>query len=416
MAGLAAAVRLGEAGHAVEVHEARPFLGGRAASYPLHPSDPNSVRIDNCQHVLLRCCNALMDFYERCGVQDKIAFHDTLYLVQPGGRTDRIRADAMPAPLHLAGSLLLMRSLDWRDKASLLRCLATVKRDRNRGDIENITFTRWLQEKRATARSIERFWRPFVVSALNEEPDIASAAAALQVFGDGLLGSRTGYEVGIPSVPLGELYSHALERGLGASVRVYLSSRVSRIDPESREADFYVCAVPFEHINQLVPDLGMDDALQHFTHSPITGIHLWFDREITDLPHAMLLDRQLQWVFSKGNGYYLGVVSASRELTKTPGQDIVRLAVGELRECFPKARAATLVRSHVIKEMRATYSERPGLNRWRPGPKTRYPNVFLAGDWTATGWPATMEGAVRSGYVAARAVENAVRSQGSEGP
>ena len=155
LAGLAAAVRLGEAGHAVEVHEARPFLGGRAASYPLHPSDPNSVRIDNCQHVLLRCCNALMDFYERCGVQDKIAFHDTLYLVQPGGRTDRIRADAMPAPLHLAGSLLLMRSLDWRDKASLLRCLATVKRDRNRADIENITFTRWLQEKRATARSID---------------------------------------------------------------------------------------------------------------------------------------------------------------------------------------------------------------------------------------------------------------------
>ena len=404
-------MRLGEAGHAVEVHEARPFLGGRAASYPLHPSDPDSVRIDNCQHVLLRCCTALMDFYERCGVKDKIAFHDTLYLVQPGGRTDRIRADKLPVPLHLARSLLLMRSLDWRDKASLLRCLASVNRDRRRSDIESITFTDWLRKKRATRRSIDRFWRPFVVSALNEEPDVASAAAALQVFGDGLLQSRTGHEVGVPAVPLGELYSNALGSGLGPSVSVHLSSRVGRIDPASPEADFYICAVPFEHVSTLVPDLGLDDALKHFTHSPITGIHLWFDREITDLPHAMLLDRQLQWVFPKGDGYYLGVVSASRGMTNTPGQEIARLAVRELCDFFPKARAATLVKSHVIKEMRATYSAGPGLDRWRPGPETRYPNVFLAGDWTATGWPATMEGAVRSGYLAARAVTNAIRSR-----
>ncbi len=403
-------MKLGEAGHAVEVHEARPFLGGRAASYPLHPSDPDSVRIDNCQHVLLKCCNALMDFYERCGVKDKIAFHDTLYLVQPGGRTDRIRADAMPVPLHLARSLLLMRSLDWRDKASLFRCLAKVKRARERVDIESISFTQWLQEVRATPRSIDRFWRPFVVSALNEEPEIASAAAALQVFGEGLLGSRTGYEVGIPAVPLGELYSNALGSGLGPSVRVLLGSKVSRIEPESPEAEFYVCAVPFEHVSQLLPDLGLDDALKHFTHSPITGIHLWFDREITDLPHAMLLDRQIQWIFPKGDGYYLAVVSASRGMTKTPSQEIARLAVRELGEFFPKARTATLARSHVIKEMRATYSARPSLNRWRPGPETRYPNVFLAGDWTATGWPATMEGAVRSGYLAARAVTDAIRS------
>lgn len=351
-----------------------------------------------------------MDFYKRCGVKDKIAFHDTLYLVQPGGRTDRIRADALPVPLHLARSFLLMRSLDWRDKASLLRCMAKVKRDRERADVESITFTQWLRDRRATPRSIARFWRPFVVSALNEEPEVASAAAALQVFGEGLLQSRTGYEVGIPAVPLGELYSNALESGLGPSVSVHLGSRVGRIDPESLEADFYVCAVPFEHVSRLIPDLGLDETLKHFTHSPITGIHLWFDREITDLPHAMLLDRQIQWVFPKGDGYYLAVVSASRGMTKTPGQEIVRLAVGELCEFFPKARTATLVRSHVIKEMRATYSARPDLNRWRPSPETRYPNVFLAGDWTATGWPATMEGAVRSGYLAARAVTDAIRS------
>ena len=404
LAGLAAAAKLGTAGFTVEVHEAKPFLGGRAASFPLNPADPDSERIDNCQHVLIRCCTALMDFYRRCGVADKIDFHDRLFLVRPGGAIDTIRRDPLPAPLHLARSFVTMRSLDWRDKLSLARCLGTAKRDRQRDDIDTLSFSEWLHEKGATARSVTRFWRPFIVSALNEEPERASAAAALQVFDEGLLGERTSYEMGVPAVPLGELYSSALERGLGSSVRVRLKSKVAAIDPASPEADYYICAVPFHQVSKLVPNLGLDDTLAHFEHSPITGIHLWFDRPITDLPHAMLLDRELQWLFHKGEGYYLAVVSASRSLSGEPADKIARLAITELREFFPKARTATVEKRRVIKELRATYSIRPGLDRWRPGSATHYPNVFLAGDWTKTGWPATMEGAVRSGYQAAEAV------------
>ena len=404
LAGLAAAAKLGSAGFSVEVHEARPFLGGRAASFPLNPADPNSERIDNCQHVLIRCCTALMDFYRRCGVAEKIDFHDRLFFVCPGGAIDTIRRDPLPAPLHLARSFIMMRALDWRDKLSLARCLAAAKRDRLREDIDGMSFSEWLREKGATPRSVTRFWQPFIVSALNEEPERASAGAALQVFDEGLLGSRISYEMGVPAVPLGELYSSALARGLGPSVQVRLKSKVAGIDPASQEADFYICAVPFHQVAKLMPDLGLDDTLAQFEHSPITGIHLWFDKPITDLPHAMLLDREMQWLFHKGQGYYLAVVSASRGLSKEPADKIVQLAIADLQEFFPGARTAKLEKSRVVKEIRATYSVRPGLDRWRPESATRYPNVFLAGDWTKTGWPATMEGAVRSGYQAAEAV------------
>ena len=410
LAGLAAAAKLGDAGFTVEVHEARPFLGGRAASFPLEPADPNSERIDNCQHVLLRCCTALLDFYQRCGVTDKIRFHDTLYFVCPDGTIDTLRGDPLPTPLHLARSLLSMRSLDWRDKLSLVSCLRSVSRDRRRADLDTMTFAEWLRHKGATIRSVERFWRPIIVSALNEEPDRASALPALQVFGEGLLGSRTSYEMGVPVVPLDELYSATLAGRLGPRVRVVLGSKVRRIDPESPEADYYISAVPFDRVAALVSGLGMDSLFASFEPSPITGIHLWFDRPITSLEHAILLDREIQWLFHKGGGYYLVVVSASRGLAPRASADIVASALSELCEFFPAARHSGLKRSRVIREPRATYSARPGLEQSRPGPCTRYPNVFLAGDWTDTGWPATMEGAVRSGYNAADAVFSSAKS------
>lgn len=404
LAGLAAAAKLGEAGLAVEVHEVRSFLGGRAASFPLRPGDPESERIDNCQHVLLRRCTALLDFYRRCGVEDKVRFHDTLYMVSPDGSVDRIRKDMLPAPLHLVRSLLALGCLGWRDKASLLRCLAAVPRDRLRDDLDEITFAQWLKEKGATPRSVTRFWRPFIVSALNEEPDLASALPALQVFGEGLLNTRNAYEIGVPSVTLDQLYSRALAGRLGPNVRVRLGSKVHRIDHRSHEADYFISTVPYDRVSKLLPDLPIEEIASRFRSSPITGIHLWFERPITTLEHAMLLDRQIQWMFHKGGGYYLVVVSASRGLETMPTTEIVRLALRELRGFFPAVRNTALERSRVIREPRATFSARPGLDRWRPGPCTALPNVFLAGDWTDTGWPATMEGAVRSGYAAAAAL------------
>ncbi|MYB53721.1 MAG: carotene 7,8-desaturase, partial [Acidobacteriia bacterium] len=157
-------------------------------------------------------------------------------------------------------------------------------------------------------------------------------------------------------------------------------------------------------VTALIPGLGMEEQLMRFRPSPIVGIHLWFDRPITELGHAMLVDGEVQWIFHKGGGYYLGVVSAARRLVRDAPAEIAERAVAQLRATFPRAREAELRRSRVIKELRATYSAVPGLERSRPGPHTCFPNLFLAGDWTDTGWPATMEGAVRSGYNAAAAV------------
>ena len=411
LAGLAAAAALGSIGFEVDLHEARPFLGGRATSFPLNPSDENSDHIDNCQHVLLRCFTNLLDFYRRCGVEHKICFHDRLYFVRPGGAVDVFKAGVLPAPAHLLGSLLRFKALDFADKLSILRAMAAMRREADRADLDTLTIADWLASKQATRRAVERFWRPILVSALNEEPDRSSAAPAFQVFLQGTMATRESFQMGLPAVPLAELYSAAFEDRLGEQVRVHPRSSLDRIDPNDNTADFYISAVPFERAGQLLP--GLELKLEKFTHSPITGIHLWFDRPVTDLPHAVLLDRTLQWVFRKTDRYVQCVVSASRSLIELSREEIVELACRELKEFFPACRDAELVRSHVIKEARATYSAIPGLQSDRPGPKTKYPNVFLAGDWTNTGWPATMEGAVRSGYIAAEAVARAAGREAS---
>jgi uncharacterized protein with NAD-binding domain and iron-sulfur cluster len=215
-------------------------------------------------------------------------------------------------------------------------------------------------------------------------------------------------------VPLGELYSGDAWNKVG-NVEIRTRSAVTGIKvengtaagvlcgPEVCEADAYVCALPFERVATILPELLQDfSALEH---SPITGIHLWFDRSITDLPHATLLDRTIQWMFNKHQGRYLQlVVSASRELTEMPRADVIALALRELAEFFPGVSEAKLEKAHVVKEVRATFSAKPGLEQKRPVSQTKFDNLFLAGDWTRSGWPATMEGAVRSGYLAAEAV------------
>lgn len=405
LAGLAAAAALGSIGFEVDLHEARPFLGGRATSFPLNPAEDDSEHIDNCQHVLLRCFTNLLDFYRRAGVGEKIRFYDRLYFVRPGGATDVLKPGRLPAPAHLLGSLLGFRGLSPADKRSILSALAAMRRERNRADLDALTIAEWLASHGATQRAVTRFWRPILVSALNEEPERASAGPAFQVFLEGLMASRDSYEMGIPAVPLGELYSSGSEGRFGESVRFHLRSPVERLDPTDRAADFYISAVPFERVNALIPELELP--LEKFEHSPITGVHLWFDREVTKLPHAVLLDRTMQWMFRKSATYVQCVVSASRSLVPLSREQIIETARRELDEFFPAAHDAKLVKAHVIKEARATYSIAPGLDAHRPPAATKYPNIFLAGDWTHTGWPATMEGAVRSGYQAAEAVARA---------
>jgi zeta-carotene desaturase len=186
------------------------------------------------------------------------------------------------------------------------------------------------------------------------------------------------------------------------------SGKVTHVIAGGKEfrADLYISALPFERIAGIIPALDLD--LTGFEHSPITGIHLWFDRPITDLPHATLLDRTIQWMFNKGEGKQIQlVVSASRSLTEMPRAAVIALALKELTEFFPEAAKAKLEKAHVVKEVRATFSAQPGLDARRPVARTAISNLFLAGDWTRSGWPATMEGAVRSGYLAAEAAVDA---------
>jgi len=411
LAGLATALTLGSAGYPVTVYEARPFLGGRATSYPLD----ESVTIDNCQHILLRCCTNLLDFYQRLGVADRIHFYNEFYWIEPGGRMSVMKRGMLPAPLHFTGSFATLRFLSLADKLSIAGGLLAVKYEYGkRADLDKISMADWLREKKQTPRAIERFWRQVLVSAVSEELDRMAAAHGLQVFYLGFLADSRAYEMGVPSVPLADLYSgEAWSRY--EYVKFAPRYTVQRIEIDDGQvssvltndkpitADAYVLAVPFERVNVLAPQLPLD--LSAFTHSPITGIHLWFDRPVTDLPHATLLDRTIQWMYNKQDGKHVQlVVSASRSLVEMPRGEVIEMALRELTEFFPAVAQAKLERAHVVKEVRAVFSAAPGLEEQRPVQTTEISNLFLAGDWTRTGWPATMEGAVRSGYLAAEAV------------
>ncbi|MGH9631473.1 MAG: hydroxysqualene dehydroxylase HpnE [Bryobacteraceae bacterium] len=414
LAGLAAAAALGSSGFEVDLFEARAFLGGRATSYAIPGSDGQTEVIDNCQHVLLRCCVNLIDLYTRLGVAGHIRFHREFFFIEPGGRVSALRAGRLPPPLHFAGSLLCAHYLSFFEKLALARCLAALQRDRlTRSDLDRITMLDWLRERNQPPRVIERFWRQVLVSAVNEDLERMAAIHGFQVLWLGFLARSDSYEMGIPAVPLGSLYSSdAWNRW--PNVRIHSRAVVESIghsgvsiDGSLRTADFYVSALPFERLATVAP--GID--VPQMEHSPITGIHLWFDRPVTDLPHATLLDRTMQWMFNKSEGRHIQlVVSASRGLVEKSRNEIVALASRELSEFFPAAAQAKLLKAHVVKEVRATFSAAPGLEQVRPPAQTIWPNVFVAGDWTRSGWPATMEGAVRSGYIAAEAVALAAGS------
>lgn len=408
LAGLAAAAALGSSGFSVDVLEARPHLGGRATSYPHTTGSGETETIDNCQHVLLRCCVNLLDLYGRLGVAERIRFHREFYFLEPGGRVSHLKAGVLPAPAHFTGSFLRMPCLSLRDKISLAKGFLALRRERmSRRDLDRITMADWLREKKQTPQAIERFWKQVLVSAINEDLEKMAAAHGFQVFWLGFLATSWAYEMGVPAVPLGELYGEEAWRRF-PNVRFHLRCPVEHIGPDgveaggvTRRADYYINCLPFERVGAVMDGVTPPQ----MEHSPITGIHLWFDRAVTDLPHAVLLDRTLQWMFNKDCGRYLQVVvSASRSLVDKSRQEVIDLAIAELSEYFPKLGEAKLVKAHVVKEVRATFSARPGLESERPLNATRWVNVFLAGDWTRSGWPATMEGAVRSGYLAAEGV------------
>src|SRR6478672_7922984 len=415
----------GLAGLRITVVERRPYVGGRASSYE-HPGTGEVV--DNCQHVLLGCCTNLIKFYDRLGVSEKIRWFDELTFIEPGGRASRMAPSILPAPMHNVPAFLGAKMLSASDKIAISRAMAAMSHGLPEDSSED--FLSWLRRHKQTEQAIERFWKTVLVSALNEDLDRISVRYAAQVFRESFMKSAAAGRMGLPTIPLSDLYGSAIEYIRARGGEVLLRSSVTAIGPKQdrvgvltgsgeQRFDFAVLAAPFQNAASLLP--GDESAnpikqqLAKFEPSSITGIHLWFDREITPLPHAVLLDRTIQWMFHKskfhegrensGEGSYVElVVSASKSLVQKSREEILELATRELAEFFPAVREAKLVKATVIKEIYATYAILPGLDKYRPAAKTQWPQIFLAGDWTATGWPATMEGAVRSGYLAAEAL------------
>ncbi len=432
LAGLATACALADSGFRVTLFERRPYLGGRASSYE-HPGTGEVV--DNCQHVLFRVCTNLVEFYRRIGVEDKIRWFDEMTFIEPGGRASVMRASALPAPLHTAPSFLRFPFLNAKDKVAISRAIAalTLAPQRDTGE----SFQQWLLRHGQTENAIQRFWRPILVSALSEDLDLISISYAAQVVRESMKAPAARH-MGVPNIPLTDLYNAAGDYIRQRKGEIRLRSSLEgfctqgshvriRLGETEADFDYLVLALPFDGLERVLPESAeaapVREKLSHFEPAPITGIHLWFDRPITELDHAVLLDRTTQWMFNKSrllagrngtgkaeaSGSYIElVVSASKSLIDKSRADIVDLALKEVREFFPAARSANLVKSTVIKEVRATYSPRPGIDAYRPPQATAWPRVFLAGDWTQTGWPATMEGAVRSGYLAAETLTRAV--------
>jgi squalene-associated FAD-dependent desaturase len=431
LAGIAAACALADAGCRVQLVERRPYLGGRASSYE-HPGA--SEVIDNCQHVLIGRCTSLIDLYRRLGVLDAIRWYDRFTFLAPGMRPTILEPGWLPAPLHAAPAFLRAPAFSLSDKLAIARGLSHFLHGLPPDTEED--FAHWLQRHRQTQGAIERFWRPVLVSALNEDLERISVHYAAKVFRESFLLSGESGRMGIPSIPLSELYNRAIGYLEARGGQVCLRTSIESLRPtptgwhamaggRALESDAVVLALPFEGMAALLPALphnaGAEELGAHlaeFEHSPITGIHLWLDREATDLDHAVLLDTTIQWMFNKsrlqpgrrGNeaSYLELVVSASRSLVTMSRQQIIDLALRELARFFPGVASAKLLKAAVVKEVRATYSIRPGLDRLRPHAASPWPGIFLAGDWTASGGPSTMEGATRSGYLAAEAVSRAL--------
>lgn len=438
LAGLSAATALAESGVRVQLLEKRPYLGGRATSYAL----PDGSHIDNCQHVTLGCCTNLADFYKRTGASGKIRHYDKLFFADKHGRISSIQSSLLPPPFHTSLSFLRFGALKWQDKRAIARALLRIARSGGRPHIEDhATMLEWLQQNGQKEAAIERFWRVVLVSALDEELHLTDARYGIDVFWKAFLRNREGYVLGIPCVPLGELYEECrrgIERRSGTgAIQARATARELRFqdgrfdsvrldDGRVLRADACIAAVPHDVLMELLPD-GIQANhsafrdLKSLQTSPITGVHLWYDRKVLDLPFVTLLDHTVQWIFNKSalynegkrkeagssdeSGQYLQlVISASYDLVSKSRQEIIDLCVRELSEVLPKARSAQLRKANVVKEVHATFSPRPGSDAFRPPQRTDLPGLFLAGDWTRTGWPSTMEGAVRSGYLAAEAV------------
>ena len=424
LAGLAAATRLADAGHRVTLLEARARLGGATFSF-----DRDGLAVDNGQHVLLRCYTEYRAFLDRIGMGDQIDLQDRFRVpvLTRDGRSGRLsRVGGLPAPLHLAGSLARYALIGPGDRARILLATALLRTlDHTDPRMDERSFADWLHAHGQRRPAIDALWNLITVAALNTDAAHASLALCAMVFKTALLERADAADIGVPRLPLGRLHGEAAADHLkraGAEVLTRTAARAVRragdgfgveVDGRTIAADAVILAATPEAVRDILPDgaLSTPDDLTELGGAPIVNVHAVYDRRIIGEPFVAVVGSPVQWVFDRTaisgveRGQYLAVsLSAAQDWIDEPTAKLREVFLPELARLFPAAGSAEVTRFFVTRERRATFRQAPGSGRLRPAARTRIPGCVLAGAWTATGWPDTMEGAVRSGNEAARAV------------
>ncbi|MBJ7457268.1 MAG: FAD-dependent oxidoreductase [Thermoleophilia bacterium] len=418
LAGIAAACEAAGRGAEVTLVERRPFLGGRAFSF----TDPETGReIDNGQHVFLGCCPAYMGLLALLGTIGHTSLQRRLDtpVRDRAGRTGRLRASALPAPLHLGPSFAAYPLLSPGEKLAAVRALGALAalRPAAAEALDDVSFADWLGRHGQGEGAIGRFWDLIVLPTCNDRSDRVSAALAAFVFREGFLRTARGSAIGWSRIGLTRLVDPAARTFLAArGGRVLAGRAVLRAGAEGVElgdgeripAEAVVLAMPPGRVHEACPEaLPPSGGLES---SPIVNVHVWYDRPVMDEAFTAVVDSPVQWIFNRTamgdraeGAHHLAVsISGARREIDVPRPELAAQVRQELAHLLPRARAAGVVASAVVKEPHATFAARPGQAALRPGTRTAVPGVVLAGAWTATGWPATMEGAVRSGIRAAR--------------
>jgi zeta-carotene desaturase len=433
--GLAAGVALSEAGCGVRLLEQKPHLGGRARSF-LDPTTGSMV--DNGQHIFMGCYHVTIRFLSTIGTLDRLRFqkHLNVHFLERGGRLTVLRSPALPSPWHLLLGVLRSGSFTFKEKLEVLRLGGSLRRQKVSGhSSERLTVRDWLTKLGQSEGLQRNFWDLLCIAALNEDPSVASAALFERVLQLALFTSSEDSRIGIAGVGLSEVYADAatayiqsrggrVECGRGVACLLVAEGQCRGVrlsTGEQIEAESVVSAVPSFALAALLPgELLRQEPffapVVVLRAAPIISINLWFDRAITDLDFVGLRGGTVQWLFNKGkilgsgeNYVSLVLSGAHRHITRSK-EELLDMALLELGDFFPEARKATLVHSLLIKERFATFSPTWEAEGLRPAARTPVRGLYLAGDWTATGLPATIEGAVQSGYNAARAIQDDKRN------
>ncbi len=418
LAGIQAALAAADQGAEVSLVERQRRLGGATWSF-----QRNGLWFDNGQHVFLGCCSAYISFLDRLGVSDLVCRQRRLDVPIIGKRRARLWRAPLPPPLHLAGCLAAYRPLPLRKRLAAARQVLAVGRlDPDEAWVDQLSFGEFLASLEADQEVITGLWEPIIRPTCNLPVAEVSAAMAAKVVRTGLLESSSGADLGWAKVPLGQLHGEAAQSALErAGVEVLLGARVERLGAGDegigvhfeggfREADALIVAIPHHQLADLGYDRSGIGGFEGLGSSPIVNVHLVLDRRVVDWPVWASLEPPLEWVFDhteaagakEGQVLVVSLSAADRWIAMRPAE-IISAIWEALREVLPRAEKASLRDAVVTKERWATFRAGPGSQKLRPPPEAGLGGVFLAGAWTRTGWPATMEGAIRSGLAAAQA-------------